>query len=806
MTESIGMVIRRYSAVSTVAAGMLLLLCGLGSATADEKPDVFTEYYGFAPMEIIKLDWQMGLPNVADVNGDGLNDLIVSNDRKARIELLLQRPDFQAGDDVPIDLDAEDINDIFGKERKWRFRRVSYPLDVKIAGLVLADLNADGWLDMAFSAKDALRIVLQRVPVAAAETGESTSSESGPREPQWQSERRVDIVGAASGQGTLCGGDLNGDRRADLACLAGEGVFLLRQEPDGTMGRPIEYASAAENLRQLAIADVNGDGLNDLVIRSGDREYPVRIRMQATGGRLGPELRLETPLPSVMDVTRFDPCDAALLVTVSGRSGRVLVSGMTQQQQGDGFAVYTYPLPATRSADDRDIVAADVDGDGLLDVVVSDPDRAEFSLFMARSNGLLRDAGRFPGLKDMRKLAKATLEDGSAAESIIALSVKEKLIGVSTFRNGRLTFPDVVEITGEPLAMDVGDIDKDGLADLVYVAKVPKKQQYYMRSVLSITSQGGKIGPTIELTLLKNTPRDMRIADINGDGRVDVMVISSDPLLLVAQNEEGQFAEVDPADKETGLVSKVFPNSLSFAPLGVDGTTAALLTEKGFARSLVFDSDRGWRVIDQYHVDNPQSRLAAAAAYRLEAAGPLEIAAYDSGRSKLAVLKPQQDGTYRLSSECDMPKLTVKKIVPGDFGGSVPISLLLCGTNKLVLVGPALQRNELVKLGEFEPDITETRFHALATGDVNDDGEKEILLCDRMKHYLQIVRFDQAERLVAASRFKVFEEPRGRSNSSEGMQLDAGEPRGVTIGDVTADGRDDIILLVHDRLIIYPQN
>ena len=33
----------------------------------------------------------------------------------------------------------------------------------------------------------------------------------------------------------------------------------------------------------------------------------------------------------------------------------------------------TYPLPATESADQRDMTLADVDGDGLTDVVVSDP-------------------------------------------------------------------------------------------------------------------------------------------------------------------------------------------------------------------------------------------------------------------------------------------------------------------------------------------------------------------------------------------------------------------------------------------------
>jgi hypothetical protein len=53
---------------------------------------------------------------------------------------------------------------------------------------------------------------------------------------------------------------------------------------------------------------------------------------------------------------------------------------------------------------------------------------------------------------------------------------------------------------------------------------------------------------------------------------------------------------------------------------------------------------------------------------------------------------------------------------------------------------------------------------------------------------------------VPANRWQVFEERtfRGRRN-------DIPEPREAFIGDFTGDNRSDLAVLVHDRILLYPQ-
>ena len=58
---------------------------------AETDANRLAQYYGSSPMEILKLQWKLGEPIIADINADGLNDLVFINNRQAKIDLLLQK-------------------------------------------------------------------------------------------------------------------------------------------------------------------------------------------------------------------------------------------------------------------------------------------------------------------------------------------------------------------------------------------------------------------------------------------------------------------------------------------------------------------------------------------------------------------------------------------------------------------------------------------------------------------------------------------------------------------------------------------
>ena len=794
----------------------LALLTAFAAAETPAEPDTtdLAQYFGFTEMEILKLQHGFSRPIVVDLNRDGLNDIIVTNNRKARIELLLQKKDFQPGQDITLDPETEDINDIFGKERNWRFKRVSYPLDVEARSLVVAHLNYDDFLDLAFVAPDGLYLVFQEAPDPAAA---NTDSPAGPL-PNWRPPRKIDIRDAQKSSRAFTAGDLNHDGKTDLALLAGDGVYLLTQNDDGAIPEPVKYHSSSNQLKQIDIADLNADGRNDLVLlTSTHEEHPLRVRFQTDAGHLGPELRYRLPAPTVLELAPLTAGDRRYIFSVSRRGGRVLVSTLDDKPHEDQPAIYTLPLPATGKAGKRDTVAADLDADGLLDLVVSDPTRAEFLLFRADPETSLTTPETFPGLKDMAKLVAGDL-DGSGRAAIVALSLEEKIIALTRLdsQTGRLTFPQTIPVVGQPQAFDLADIDNDNKLDLVYIARQEDpnnehKHKFFLRTVMALGQKSAPVGPTLELTELKDRPLDLRAADIDHDGRTDIMVVPSyadEPLLLIRQTSPGDFAQETSDDIHSGLVTQVYPRSLTFAPLGPDGSTAALLVRRNFARALCFDDQKGWRVIDQYPAPDPGSNLTTAFATQLAKGDPLTIVAYDSARAKLALLSRRDDGTYRTTRQIEIGSIDTQKILSGNFGGRSPMSLLLCGAGNIVRLPLDDGAGQLRQIATFEPDIKGGSFGALTVGDINSDAAPDVVLCEQGRHHVQILTFNDQAELLSACKFKVFEQPRGEQEShyKEGRSATGGHPRTATLADVTNDTKPDLILQVHDRIIIYPQD
>jgi hypothetical protein len=76
-----------------------------------------------------------------------------------------------------------------------------------------------------------------------------------------------------------------------------------------------------------------------------------------------------------------------------------------------------------------------------------------------------------------------------------------------------------------------------------------------------------------------------------------------------------------------------------------------------------------------------------------------------------------------------------------------------------------------------------------------------MVVLDHNAHAVDIVACLPKPEFQLAINFKVFEEKSFQDEGSSGL-----EPREMLVADVTGDGRDDLIMLVHDRLLLYPQS
>ena len=197
------------------------MLCAAGAEPHGELPGrrPSTNRFGFTGPEIFPIDNQISQLHVADLDGDGLNDIIVVNNARSKINLLYN----QTGKtNLTAEAQARQANASLNElPPDARFRIDSIASEKRIFSLAVADLNGDGRPDLAYYGDPRELIVLYN---------QGTNG--------WSAPKRWPIDDGQLSPNALCTGDLNGDGRTDLVLLAENCVYFLPQKEDHTLGEP----------------------------------------------------------------------------------------------------------------------------------------------------------------------------------------------------------------------------------------------------------------------------------------------------------------------------------------------------------------------------------------------------------------------------------------------------------------------------------------------------------------------------------------------------------------------------------------
>lgn len=769
------------------------LLWGASAAASSiEDGSALSQYYGFGPVEILKSDPGIHSLTIADFGGDGLNDLAVVNNQRSRIELFIQKSDPNS---MSAAESTEHVNELVGF---GRFERQEILLTIQPGSLVCGDLNGSGRTDIAvYADPPGLYIFYQDAPGPKARLN-------------WQSPRRLLIRDGLKSRGALACGDINGDKRDDLVLAGAKAVSVVIQEADGTLADPIEYASNYK-IFEVRLIDFDGDGRNDLVCVTDDRLCPLSVRFGQANGQLGPVIQYRTE-----PFTDFELLDTPQLFLsierVSGRlSGSTLRASTSGDDEDDKYGMLLYPLADTGQNAKRDMVCSDFDGDGRPDVLLSRPGEAKVTLFLNSQTGLAEPED-FPALADVVTIAAADL-DGDKRNEAAMLSIQERTIGISRFEEGRMTFPVPVRISLEPVAMTIADINADNRIDCLYVGR--NEEDVRFLGICTTDSDGVLVpqGDLFKLEQLQSNPQGIKTADIDQDGLMDVLIFQAyEEPLVVRQTAAGTFESVPRRQSQSGLIKAASLQTLSTTDTNQDGKQELLLSQQNYARALVFDKDAGWGILDQYNAAGREDEIITAAMHDIDNDGTPEVVLLDKKNQQLQILKPADDRTYRVHTTVPIGNWNSTgqmKLFFEDLNGSGRHLVLFDG-DKFAFIIPRNLMNRAPALGlkqvfSWETKIRDGRYAHFAVGDVNSDGRQDIVLAEFRKNNLDILAYDvsgETIRILQGTRFKLFEQKSFDSETPMGMA----EPRELLIEEVTGDNAADIITLMHDRIVIYPQD
>jgi len=760
--------------------GWLAVAAGLLATSAAAAP--VTNSFGFSGHEIFPIDQQIGLLRVADLDGDGLNDIVVANDLRSKINLLYNLTGKTNRTETP--KAKLEVNEL---PPDSRFRIDSIPVDERLASLAVVDLNGDGRPDLVYFGDGKDLEVRYNL---------GTNGWSEPK--KWHfDDGRMDANALATG-------DLNGDGLTDVALLGESGaVYFLAQQKDHTLAEPqkIPYSG---NPKAVQISDADGDGRNDLVFVEFDSSSPVRVRLQNASGQLGPEIYFKgQPIRSFwMDNLAGDRTN--FLVTIVQATGRAEVSQMVRKPaeplagnfKNGQFQIL--PLKKTDSPE-RGILWADVDGDGRADLVVAEPESGQISVSLQQADGSLAPPKTFPCLAGVTRMAAADWKSGEKP-TIFLLSRDESSVAMTQFdKNGRLPFPTPLPLDGKPLVMATGVLKEGGKPVLAVIV-----DKDGTRSLVIRTAEGKTTTKKLSDNF-KSNPTSLAIQDVNQDGLADIVVlVPYEKIKVLLQKKDGNFDELD-VDPPGGAMEQPW---LAAADVDGDGKPELLLPQKNFVRAVVLEPQAqaegatngptwAFHVKDQINGAASDSRIASVAVVPNGHGAVPSLFLLDAEHKQLTLSERDTNGVWQVIKNIDLPATGFSNLKCVPLGG---LAVAFMGQNAVAWLPLQGDIWSLAKLDEYDTPIKDGFLNDVTAGDLNGSGRKQLVFMETARNHIDLVLFDKNRKLVPGDRWQVFEQHTFRSSQNA-----VPEPRECVVADVTGDGKNDLIVLVHDRILVYPQ-
>ena len=510
--------------------------------------------------------------------------------------------------------------------------------------------------------------------------------------------------------------DLNKDGFADLVIVSSNeqtnagAVSVLLGNGDGTFQTPVNYA-AGSNAVSVAAGDFNGDGIIDLAVAAETGSANVLLLLGTGTGTFGAASPAAT-LPSNIFPTS--------------------------------------------------IAAADVNGDGRLDLVLT----AYAGLYILLGNGSgsftlgplipLASPGNYTAVGDFNMDGKPDLAVASALNSTVSI-----LIG-----DGAGNFASPVSYLGPTSAsyLVVTDVNGDGKPDIAVAQGTPSlfAADDGSGSIATLIGNGDGTFQGSQFYSVGSDATDMISADVNGDGKPDLIVTSS-------------------VTSFGGSANQVTTTFRTFLNQG-NGTFAAPLS--GASTTL--------------------GTSLTAADFNGDGKMDLAIAG-----ANVSVLFGKGDGTFLTGT--NIPGVTSAGIVAaGDFNGDGKPDLIVGSTTSGFLQGPAGAAISLntgngtfaapANLGGSTPiQITSgspSAFNpsAIVTADFNRDGKLDFAAADGG------AEFDASQ----PGGLIVFL-GNGNGTFQNAIELPAGvNPSAIAVGDLNGDGIPDMAISTGGTLAATP--
>ncbi|HKQ98936.1 MAG TPA: VCBS repeat-containing protein [Candidatus Polarisedimenticolia bacterium] len=576
---------------------------------------------------------------------------------------------------------------------------------------------------------------------------------------------------AGSVPAALAIADFNGDGRDDVAAALPmlDRVAVYLTGANGLPGAPLLLV-AGDSPGGILAADLDRDGRTDLVATNLFSDS-LTIWRGAGDGTFAPAtthaagVRPYTVVTSLLNGDLLPDLAVANYIDANNARGEVLIL------LGDGAGGFTeagsYPV---RGGATRNLAAADVDGDGAVDLFFGTFDNSEeantVGFLPGHGDGTFGDDQVIArtgdgdlgfGVADFNRDGRPDLAY-SAHHGFVCCDLRDGKIALG-LGQGSFSAPQVFRTGIGPVALAIDDLDGDGVADIAAT-----NDAFWDQVTINLGRGDGGMGRDPEVLDPGFFHTAIEVGDVDGDPWPDIVASRFGQFVVLRGMGQGQF-----------MAPLALPAASASGPLVLDDVNGDGLDDIAVRRqdTVIYSRSIGAGVVAAPLTLPAGETVRKLVSGEVTGDGISDLAALTIGGISPAVVvwsRPGEVGSFTVTLPIDLE--SPRSLTVGDLDGDGHGDIVVMGLGFVVLRG--------LGGGQFAAAVPQPggdNEGALKSADIDGDGRDDVVA----------VATGGGARLYLG-------QPDGTLQPSTGFEHQ-GRPFDLFLDDFDADGRRDIVTI-----------